>query len=134
MGVPASYLVDDKMGDCDDLLRKGTADLVAVPEAPVQATAPGEHSARHGQGQTVTLPASDGLESNLVDSTRPIVLENCHPREVELNPFGHMGFQHGIAKPKRAILSDSPRVYLSRLGQCERIAISTGDSRYFIAI
>ena len=45
-----------------------------------------------------------------------------------------MGFQYGIAKPKRAVLSDAPRVYLSGFGQCERIAISTGNPRYFIAI
>ena len=116
MGISTSYLVDAEMGDCNDLLREGTADLVAVPEAPVQATAPREHSARHGQGQTVALPASDGLERDLIDPTRPIVCENCRPGEVELNPFGHMRFQYGIAKPKRAVLSDSPRVYLSGFG------------------
>ena len=113
MGISTSYLVNDKMADCNYLLRKGTTDLITVPKAPVQATAPREHSSCRCQGQTVTLPASDGLERNYVYSTRSIVLENCHPREVELNSFGNMSFQYGVAKPKRAILPNSPRVYLS---------------------
>ena len=128
MSISACDISHDDVGDGGDLLGEGALILITVAKPAIETATPREHGTCLGESQAVTLAAGNGLERDLIYPAGTVIFEQGHPREVKSYLSRLSCFQDRVAEAKAAVLADTPRVNVTRLGQCQREAIAAGDS------